>query len=140
MTFVRKTVTAAAAALAISTGALATAGNAEAGPRRHYHGNSAGPVIAGIIGGLAVGALVASSSRRAYAQDYRYAPAYGGGYAYSGYDSGYYPVHRPAYVQHYGYQNREFGHDHSANCFVQKRRVYDQWGNYAGKRKVRVCQ
>lgn len=140
MTFVRKTMTAAAAALAISSGALATAGSAEAGPRRHYHGNSAGPVIAGIIGGIAIGALVASSSRRAHAQEYRYAPAYGGGYGYSGYQGGYYPVHRPRYVRDHSYHNREFGYDHSANCFVQKRRVYDQWGNYAGKRKVRVCQ
>lgn len=123
MNAVRKTLTAAVAALTVTTGALATAGSAEAGQRygRHYHrGSSAGPVIAGVIGGLALGAIAASASRRAYAYDagygHGYAPVYGGGYAYSNYDG-------------YG-----------AQCFIQKQRVYDDWGNYVGKRKVRVCQ
>ncbi|MDP2355922.1 MAG: hypothetical protein Q8M31_07650 [Beijerinckiaceae bacterium] len=130
MNTLRKTLTAAVAALAVSSGALAAVGSAEAGQRyvrsHSYHGGtSAGPVIAGVIGGLALGALAASSSRRSYAYDsgYGYAPApvYRGGYAQSGYGYGYREV--------YG-----------AQCFIQKQAVYDNWGNYAGSRKVRVCQ
>ncbi len=130
MNTLRKTLTAAVAALAVSSGALATVGSAEAGQRygRHhgYHrGAAAGPVIAGVIGGLALGALAASASRRSHAYDsgYGYAPApvYGRGYAQSGY----------GYSDDYGYRSQ---------CFVQKQAVYDNWGNYAGSRKVRVCQ
>lgn len=124
MNAIRKTLTAAVAAIAVTSGALATVGSAEAGQRygRHYHrGPSAAPVIAGVIGGLALGAIASSASRRAHAYDtgYGYAPApvYGGGYAASAY-----------------------GDDYGVQCFVQKQTVYDSWGNYAGARKVRVCQ
>lgn len=141
MITLRKTMTAAVAALAVSSGALATVGSAEAGQRydRHYsyhRGASAGPVVAGVIGGLALGALAASASRRSYAYDsgygYGYAPApvYGHGYGY-----GAAPVYGNGYVQSgYGYR------DDRQQCFIQKQVVYDSWGNYAGKRKVRVCQ
>jgi hypothetical protein len=124
MNAIRKTLTAAVAALVVAAGALATVGSAEAGQRygRHYHrGPSVAPVIAGVIGGLALGAIASSASRRAYAYDsgYGYAPApvYGRGYAASGY-----------------------GDDYGAQCFVQKQPVYDDWGRYVGSRKVRVCQ
>lgn len=121
MTFVRKTFTAAIAALTLSASTLAMAGGAEAGQRRHYHhgGSNAGAaVFAGVVGALALGAIAASASRRSYAYDagYGYAPAYSGGYGYSGY--------APAY---------------QAQCYKQKQRVYDNWGNYVGKRVVRVC-
>lgn len=128
MITLRKTLTAAVAALAVSSGALATIDSAEAGQRygRHhsYHrGGSAGPVVAGVVGAIALGALAASASRRSYAYDsgYGYAPVpvYRGGYARSG----------------YGYSD-----DYGSQCFIQKQAVYDNWGNYAGKRKVRVCQ
>lgn len=70
MTDLRKTAAAALAALSLGGAALATAAPAEAGwgYRRGY----GGAVAAGVLGGLAVGALVASSGR-AYA-----APVYAG--------------------------------------------------------------
>ena len=140
MITLRKTLTAAVAALAVSSGALATFDSAEAGQRygRHHtfhRGASAGPVIAGVIGGLALGALAASASRRSYAYDsgYGYAPSpvYGNGYDYA-----------PAPVYGNGYVQSRWGHrdDDRPQCFVQKQVVYDNWGNYAGKRKVRICQ
>ncbi|MBX9757734.1 MAG: hypothetical protein K2Y29_03085 [Beijerinckiaceae bacterium] len=122
MTFARKTFTAAFAALAVSASTLATMGGAEAGQRRyHYHGggyNNGGAVVAGVVGALALGAIAASASRRSYGYDagYGYAPAYSGGYGYSDY--------APAY---------------QAQCYNQKQRVYDNWGNYVGKQIVRVC-
>jgi hypothetical protein len=139
----RKTFTAAVAALAVSASTLAMVGDAEAGHRRHHHGNgNAGAVIAGVIGGLAIGALVASSSRRARAYDHGYAPVYGGGYAHQGY-YGHQPVYGRGYVRAshgYRYANSGFSDDRPSSCFVQKQQVYDQWGNYAGKKRVRVCQ
>jgi hypothetical protein len=144
----RKTLTAAVAAIAVASAGLATVTEAEAGPRRHYHkGSSAAPVIAGLIGGLAIGALAASAARshareRSYAYDpgYGYAPApvYGGGY-----------VHAPAYSDGYAYSGYRRAFNSSRDglwdsdgrpCPVQKQHVYDQWGNYAGKQKVRVCR
>ncbi len=116
----RKTLTAATAALVVATGALASVNSAEAGPRYgryHYHrGPAAGPVVAGVIGGLALGAFAAAASRSAYAGP-RYAPVYGDGYAAADYAAPYQP-----------------------QCFIQRQPVYDNWGNYAGARKVRVCQ
>lgn len=138
MNTLRKTMTAAVAALAVSSGALATVDSAEAGQRyARHHSNSAGPVIAGVIGGLAIGALVASSSRRSRVYDqgygYNYAPApvYGHGYGYG-----------PAPVYGNGYVQSRWGHrdDDRSQCFVQKQRIYDAWGNYAGKRRVNVCR
>jgi hypothetical protein len=123
MNAVRKVFTAAVAALAVTAGSFAMISDAEAGQRRHYSyskGSSAGPVIAGMIGGLALGAL-AASARPSYGYSsgygYGYARPYSSGYAYSGYADAYEP-----------------------RCFVQKQHVYDSWGNYAGKRAVRVCQ
>ena len=67
MTF-SKTLTSALTALTLGGAVLATAAPAEAGwGYRHRHG---GAVAAGVIGGLAVGAMIASS-RPAYAE-----PAY----------------------------------------------------------------
>ncbi|WP_406853660.1 hypothetical protein ABEG18_13945 [Alsobacter sp. KACC 23698] len=56
------------------------------------------PVAAGLVGGLALGALAA--------------PAYGYGYGYPGYGYGY----APAYVGGYG------------TCYIERQRVYDAWG------------
>jgi hypothetical protein len=133
MNTLRKTLTAAVAALAVASGALATVGSAEASQRygRHhsYHGGgSAAPVIAGVIGAIALGAIVASSSRRSRAYDSGY--GYGKGYGYA-----------PAPVYGGGYVRSGYGRsdDFGSRCFVQKQAVYDNWGNYAGKRKVRVC-
>jgi hypothetical protein len=141
MTYARKTLTAAVAALVVATGSLAATGSAEAGHRRHHGGHSAAPVIAGLIGGLAIGAIAASSSRRAYAHDYGYAPVYGGGYAYSGYAGGYAPAYGYRQAGVYGrYPHSGFNDDYRTPCFTQKQPVYDAWGNYLGKRRVRVCQ
>jgi hypothetical protein len=88
-------------ALAIGTAAaLAVATTAPAEARRGF-----GP---GLIGGLAVGAILAGATSSAY--------AYGPGYGYYGYPYGYYPRrayyrpayyrpahYRPAYYRPYGY-------------------------------------
>jgi len=63
----RKTITAALAALTLGTAAIATASSASAGYYRSR--NYAGYAAAGIIGGLALGALAASAARPAYAGD-----------------------------------------------------------------------
>lgn len=68
MTSFKKTATATLAALTLATTILASAGGAEARPRFHRgHG-----IGLGIVGALAVGGLLAASSRSAYAE-----PAYG---------------------------------------------------------------
>lgn len=89
-------------------------------------GNAGGAIAAGIIGGLALGALAASA-----------APAYG----YGGYQQGYYApapryygrrVYRPAYA---GWANDEDGW---GQCRIVRRRVVDNWG-YVRVRPVRIC-
>lgn len=70
-TFSRKTLTATLAALTIGATVLASSSPASAGYWRHRH-HHGGAVAAGVIGGLALGALAASAARPAYA-----APVYG---------------------------------------------------------------
>ncbi len=64
----RKTITAALAALTLGTAAIATASSASAG-YYHRHRHYGGYAAAGIIGGLALGALAASAARPAYASE-----------------------------------------------------------------------
>lgn len=115
----RKTLVPALAALVAAAGLITlTTSNAEAGWRgrgfghpggfvQRHHGFRGGAVAAGVIGGLALGAVAAHAARpRYYAPSHSYeadyAPAYGG-------------------------------------CFKQAQPVYDNWGNFAGYRKIRVC-
>lgn len=78
MTFVRKTITGAVAALTIGASLAATATDASAGWRgRHHHrGGWGAPVAAGVIGGLALGALAANAGPRYYGAPYAPAPCY----------------------------------------------------------------
>lgn len=102
MSVLKKTMLAGLAALTLSTGVVATTAPAAA----WYRGGWGGPVAAGVIGGLAAGAIIGSAVRPAYGYNsyYGYAPA---------------PVYDP--------------------CYRARRPVYDEYGNFAGYRPVRVC-
>ena len=124
MTAFRKTMTGAAVALAFAAPLAAFSTEASAGSRwrQHQHhshgGNWAGPLAAGIIGGIALGALAASSSRRSHVE---YAPSY--------YPSGgYYPAS--------SYYEGDYG---ATTCVKERRPAYDDWGRFVGYQKVRVC-
>jgi hypothetical protein len=69
-----------------------------------------GAIAAGVIGGLAVGAIVGSQANRGY-----YGPGYG--QAYYG-DQTYQPVY--------------------SNCHIEREQVVDQYGRYHSRR-IRVC-
>ena len=97
------------AVAALSIGAAVVASTAPAEARYGRNGAFIGGLAAGAIGA----GIIANSYRPAYA-----APVYGYG-AYGGYGAA------PAY----------YGH----SCWVQRRPVYDAWGNFAGHRRVRVC-
>ena len=91
MTTLRKTMIGGLAALALSAGLAASSAPAEA--RWHGRGWGGPGIAAGVIGGLAVGALAAQASRPyypAYGYGYGYAPVYSGGYGCG-------PERRPAY-------------------------------------------
>jgi hypothetical protein len=63
--------------------------------------NAGGAAAAGLIGGLALGAVIANANQPRY---YYATPAYGGG------------------------------------CWIERRPVYDEWGNFIGRRRVRICE
>jgi hypothetical protein len=65
-----KTLTTLAAAAAVAIAAVAVPTQADA----HWRGG--GAVAAGVIGGLAAGALIAGAARPAYGYGYGYGPAY----------------------------------------------------------------
>jgi hypothetical protein len=122
MSTLRKTMTGVVAALAFAGPlALASTEASAAGRWRHHHGggNWAGPMVAGLIGGLALGAIASSASRRSYGD----------------YGSSYYPTggYHPA-AGYYG----EAGYG-AVSCVKQRRPAYDEWGRYIGHQKVRVC-
>jgi hypothetical protein len=123
MTKMKKTIAAGLAAITLAGGAIASAAPASAQQgfsrgygygygyrhrayRPHYGG---GAVAAGLLGGLALGALAAR-------------PAYGYGYAPVGYYGGYAPV----------------GYGYGGECFVERRRSIDPWGRMV-VRKIRTC-
>jgi hypothetical protein len=90
---------------------MVAASPAEAQYRRRGYG---GAVAAGVVGGLALGALFAGATR----------PAYGYGYGYYGgptYVAD--PYYAPAYPR----------------CYRTWQPAYDSWGRYLGERRVRVC-
>jgi hypothetical protein len=133
----------AVALLVVSSGATVmstTSAEAQWGPRpgwggpgfrpaRHAYGHGyrhrparGGAVAAGIIGGIAAGALIAGATRPAYA-----APAYNYGYAPAYQQPTYY---QPAYEPAYSYQ---------PTCHFRKvRQVVDE--DTVVIRRVRVCQ
>jgi hypothetical protein len=124
MSTLRKTLTGAVAALAFAGPLALVSTEASANSRwrqNHYRhgGNWAGPVAAGIIGGIALGALAASASRRSHAD-----------YATSYYPAGgYYPASGYYAADGYG----------AATCVKERRAAYDEWGRFVGYQKVRVC-
>jgi len=140
MNIVRKTLTAALAAAVVAGGVLASATDADAGPRRHHRGDN-GAVIAGIIGGLAVGAIAASaarSHRRAQRHHY-YDPHFAPAPVYHGYHQGF-------QGHHYGFAKPRrvyadpLGEPHyDRHCWNDKKRVFDEYGNYVGRKLVRIC-
>ncbi len=77
MITLRKTIVGGAAALAITAGVAAASSPAEA--RWRHHGGWGAPVAAGVIGGLALGAVAAQAAGpRYYGYGYGYpAPVYG---------------------------------------------------------------
>lgn len=104
MSILKKTIAAAVAATTLTSAVVATSTPASA---RGW----GFPVAAGLVGGLAAGAIIGSAVRPAYGYGgYGYAPAYG-------YDP--VPVYNP--------------------CYRSQSPVYDVYGNFAGYRTVRVC-
>jgi hypothetical protein len=112
MTKIRSLLTGSITALALSATVLATATPASADWRGHRRNNGGhgGAIAAGIIGGLALGALAAGAAR-ANTRTY-YAPA-------------------PAYVPSYSYS---YG-----GCYDVEKPVYNRWGEFRGYRLVTVC-
>ncbi len=82
MALLKKSMTAGLVALTLATGVAATATPASA----WYRGGWGGPVAAGVIGGLAAGAIIGSAAR-----------PYGYGYGYGPVYDGCYRVRRPVY-------------------------------------------
>lgn len=147
---IKKSAAAALAVAVVSTGftaVSATSAEAQWRPRQGYgygyrphRGNRGAAVAAGIIGGIAAGALIAGASRPAYAYsapsyDYGYAqPSYG--YAQPAYNYGYaqpaYSYAQPAY-SNYGEQH------YQPTCYFKKvRQVVDY--DTVVIRRVRVCR
>ncbi len=99
-TCLKRTATAAFAALALAATVAAT-------PAQAGNGRNAA-FAAGAVGGLALGALAVGAMT---------APAYGAPRAY-------YAEPAPRYRR---------------ACWTERQPVYDNWGDYAGTRRVRVC-
>ena len=114
-TILKRTISGALAAATLGLTVAATpasAGYWGPGWGWHHHGGwGGGAVAAGVIGGLALGAIAANS-------------AYPGGYGGYG---GYYPAY-PAY-----------GYGGYGGCYIQRQPVYDPYGNFIGYHRVRFC-
>lgn len=115
MTTIRKMLTSAVAALALTATVGASVTPAAADWRGHrggyhggyhggYRGGNGGAIAAGVIGALALGALAAGSARSS--TNY-YAPAY-----------------EPVY---------------GGDCYRENQPVHDRWGRFVGYRAVDVC-
>ena len=107
MSTLKKSIATGLIAVSLASGAVATSSPAAA----WYRGGWGGPLAAGAIGGLALGAIVGSTSH-----PYGY-----GGYGYAPYGYGYGPT--PVY----------------SPCYRGRTPVYDAYGNFAGYRPVRIC-
>ena len=92
---VKKTLTAAVAALSIGAAVTMSAGTAEA--KGGHNGAFFGGVVAGLVGGALLGGI--ANANAGYVE---VAPAYG-------------------------------------SCWLEKRPVYNQWGDFMGYRRIRVC-
>ena len=112
MITLRKALTGSIAALALSATVLATATPASADWRGHRRGGNGGAIAAGIIGGLALGALAAGAARADTRTYYAPAPA---------------PVYVPSYSYSYG------------GCYEVEKPAYNRWGEFRGYRLVTVC-
>jgi hypothetical protein len=141
---VKKALLGALAIATISTGATAVSVNtaeAQWAPRHRggygggygYRPNRGAAVAAGIIGGIAAGALIAGATRPAYAAPsygYGYAPAYAApsyGYSQPSYYQPAYETYQPAYESY------------QPTCYFKKvRQVVDY--DTVVIRRVRVCQ
>ncbi len=79
-------------------------------PASARHG---GAIAAGVIGGLAVGAIAGSAAANA--------------------NGGYYgaPAYAPAYAPPPAYEG---------GCYFTRQATYEPYGNFAGYRRVRVCE
>lgn len=128
----RRVLTGALAGLVFATGVATSINDAQARSSR------GAAVAAGIIGGLALGAIAASAARPAYAYpSYGYAyPSYGYGYG------GYHPVSYGYYgSSHYGGYVPAAGFDDYYDapvCYWQRRRVAIDPYTYV-VRRVRIC-
>ena len=114
----RKSLTGAVAAVGIAATVFAASTPASAQWRGHGHGWGGPGIAAGIIGGLAIGALAASAARPAYG--YAPAPVY--------VDPGY----APAYA--------DPGYGYTPVCHKEWRPVYRADGTYVRDRLVSVCR
>lgn len=114
-----------ALALGVTGGTLVSSINqAEAGWRHGYGGNRGGALAAGIIGGVAVGALLGAASRPAYA-----APAYGYGSPVYSAPSYYAPAS--------GYYEEEPVY-YRPTCHWQRQKIWQDPYTYT-VRRVKIC-
>jgi hypothetical protein len=117
MITIRKALTGTITALVLGATVITSATPASAdwrGQRRHggHSGGKGGAIAAGIIGGLALGALAAGAARADTRRSYYYAPA---------------PAYVPAYSYSYG------------GCYDIEKPAYNRWGQFLGYRLVTVC-
>lgn len=108
-----KTVSAGIAVIALGAGLAAASATPAAAA-------DPGPVIAGVIGGAALGALAAGAAGRPHYAPPVYAPAY-----------------RPAPVY---YDDDDQVEIYRPRCHIARQEVFDRWGDFAGYRRVRVCR
>ena len=88
--------------------ALSMLGAMASTPAEARHG---GEIAAGVIGGLALGAIAGSAAANANGYNGAYAPAYAAPQPYYG-----------------------------GGCYFQRQPVYDEDGELVGHRRVRVCE
>jgi hypothetical protein len=118
MTKIRGLLTGTITALALGATVLVSATPASADWRGHrrqsggHRGGNGGAIAAGIIGGLALGALAAGAARADTRRSY-YAPA---------------PAYAP--VESYSY----------GGCYDIEKPAYNRWGQFLGYRLVTVCE
>lgn len=93
--------------------------------RRGY--STGGALAAGLIGGLALGALTSP---------YVYSPAYYPGY--DGYGASYYPSSSYGYPSSYPYYGASYYGAPAVTCFFERRRVVDRFGRLVWRR-AQVC-